>query len=409
MLFVPSHVGVGLGLASPTPLARVSKQEASELDRKPTTPGEVSSAKLTGKLEEGTLSGLLQMLSAKRRSGKLSLATRDAHGLVVLQDGNIIYAASNSAREAFGNILIRHELIDDNALMRALEQQHASGQQKRLGTILVESGAISQEDLENVLREQTVGIIRELLGWHEGYFTFEPLTIAGRELGVDARDLVMDEGLDAELLSHSSAKVVAPVRGPARTEMPPGLTVSVQTEVAATTTLTTLKEVMTELRAPTFGGEITVWLLRHAASIMKRCVLFSYSRDFIRGMGQVGIDLEGGGAGEISNVRLPANETSVFTRVVETRQSYQGELPKGPWNEYLALQLGGMAPPEVVVVPMIVNGNVVALLYGDNLPAGNPIGPIDAIELLMLEAGLAMEKTTLEIRLRTLQERLGGA
>ena len=58
---------------------------------------------------------------------------------------------------------------------------------------------------------------------------------------------------------------------------------------------------------------------------------------------------------------------------------------------------------------MIVNGNVVALLYGDNLPAGSPIGPIDALELLMLEAGLAMEKTTLEIRLRTLQERLGGA
>ena len=95
--------------------------------------------------------------------------------------------------------------------------------------------------------------------------------------------------------------------------------------------------------------------------------------------------------------------------MVETRESYQGELPGGPWNEYLAIQLGGMMPPEVVIVPMIVNGNVVALLYGDNLPAGNPIGPIDAIELLMLEAGLAMEKTTLEIRLRTLQERLGGA
>jgi hypothetical protein len=397
------------GPAGPALLARVSTQEASELDRKPTTPGEVSSAKLTGKLEEGTLAGLLQMLSAKRRSGKLSLATRDAHGLVVLQDGNIIYAASNSAREAFGNILIRHELIDDGALMKALEQQHASGQQKRLGTILVEAGAISQEDLENVLREQTVGIMRELLGWHEGYFTFEPLTIAVRELGVDAQDLVMDEGLDAELLSHSSAKAVAPVRGPARTEIPPGSTTAVQGEGVPSTTLTTLKEVMAELRAPTFGGEITVWLLRHAAGIMKRCVFFSYSRDWIRGMGQVGLEPEGGGAGEISNVRVPANETSVFTRVVETRESYQGALPRGPWNEYLAIQLGGMTPPEVVIVPMIVNGNVVALLYGDNLPAGNPIGPIDAIELLMLEAGLAMEKTTLEIRLRTLQERLGGA
>lgn len=380
------------------------------MDTKHVPPGGGASTKLAGKLEEGTLPGLLQMLSMKRRSGKLTLATRDAHGLVLLQDGNIIYAASNSAREAFGNILIRHGLIDDGTLMKALEQQHVSGQEKRLGTILVEMGAISQEDLENVLREQTVGIVRELLGWHEGFFTFEPLTIAGRELGVDAKDLVMDEGLDAELLSHSSAKETAPVRGPARMETPQGSAIAVQGEAVPAATLTTLKEVMAELRAPTFGGEITVWLLRHASGIVKRCVLFSYSRDWIRGMGQVGLDPEGGGgAEEISNVRIPADEPSVFTRVVETRESYQGALPKGPWNEYLAIQLGGLSPPEVAVIPMIVNGNVVALLYGDNLPAGKPIGPIDALELMMLEAGLAMEKTTLEIRLRTLQERLGGA
>ena len=380
------------------------------MDTKPTPPGGGASTKLAGKLEEGTLPGLLQMLSMKRRSGKLTLATRDAHGLVLLQDGNIIYAASNSAREAFGNILIRHRLIDDGTLMKALEQQHVSGQEKRLGTILVEMGAISQEDLENVLREQTVGIVRELLGWHEGFFTFEPLTIAGRELGVDAKDLVMDEGLDAELLSHSSAKETAPVRGPARMETPQGSAIAVQGEAVPGATLTTLKEVMAELRAPTFGGEITVWLLRHASGIVKRRVLFSYSRDWIRGMGQVGLDPEGGGgAEEISNVRIPADEPSVFTRVVETGESYKGELPRGPWNEYLAIQLGGLFPPEVLVIPMIVNGNVVALLYGDNLPAGKPIGPIDALELMMLEAGLAMEKTTLEMRLRTLQERLGGA
>jgi hypothetical protein len=373
-------------------------------------PGDGTSTKLAGKLEEGTLSGLLQMLSIKRRSGKLSLTTRDAHGLVLLQDGNIIYAASNSAREAFGNILIRHGLVDDGTLMKALEQQHASGREKRLGTILVEIGAISQEDLENVLREQTVGIIRELLGWHDGFFTFEPLTISGHELGVDAKDLVMDEGLDAELLSHSTVKQTARVRGPAPTKQPQEAADSVESEAVPVMTLTSLKEVMTELRAPTFGGEITVWLLRHAAEIVKRCVLFSYSRDWIRGMGQVGLEPQGGsGPEEISNVRIPANEPSVFTSIVETRQSYKGELGKGPWNEYLAIQLGGLVPPEVVVVPMIVNGNVVALLYGDNLASGGPIGPIDALELLMLEAGLAMEKTSLEIRLRTLQERLGGA
>jgi hypothetical protein len=75
------------------------------------------------------------------------------------------------------------------------------------------------------------------------------------------------------------------------------------------------------------------------------------------------------------------------------------------WDDLLIQRLGGEAPFEVVVVPMLVNNQVVGLLYGDNPVAAGPIGSVDGLELLMLEAGLAMEKTALEIRLRSLQER----
>jgi hypothetical protein len=90
------------------------------------------------------------------------------------------------------------------------------------------------------------------------------------------------------------------------------------------------------------------------------------------------------------------------------KTSYVGPLSEEAWDRYLVEQLGGVAPSEVAIVPMVVNGKAVALLYGDNLPDGGRIGPIDGLELLMLEAGLAMEKTALEVRLRTLQERLGA-
>jgi hypothetical protein len=377
------------------------------LTPKPTTPGTTGSTRLAGKLQEVELPALLQMLAIKHRSGKITLTTRDGHGLLLIQDGNIIYAASNSAREAFGNILIRHGLIDDATLIQALERQHAGTQEKRLGTMLVEMGAISREVLENVLREQTAGIVQELLAWREGFFTFEPLVVQGDEVGVDARELVMKEGLDAELMAKSTPKAVAPAqKGKARQPAAKGVSGSEETVPAAM--LTSLKQVMTELRSPSFGGEITVWLLRHAAEIVRRCVFFSYSREWIRAIGQVGIDPEGEAGGlEISRICIPANEPSIFSYVVETRESYKGEPPKNTWDEYLAIELGGLTPAEIVVVPMVVSGGVVALLYGDNLPDSRPIGPIDALELLMLQAGLAMEKTTLEIRLRTLQQRLG--
>jgi hypothetical protein len=379
------------------------------VSRQTTTPGTPHNTRLAGKLEEVTLAGLLQMLAAKHKSGKLTLRSSDAHGLVLLHEGNIIYAASNSAREALGNILIRRRLVDGATLIRALEQQHLTEEEKRLGAILVEMGAISEEILESVVREQTTAILQELLSWGEGFFDFEPLAVPGAEIGVDAGDLVMDQGVSPEDVvkdAGAAGERAASARASAVLERMESAADGAGTGAV---TLASFKELIAELRAPSFGGEITTWLLRHASSIVRRCVLFSYSRDLIRAMGQFGIAPEGEGEEEISMIRIPATEPSIFAEVAESRESYKGELARTTWNEYVAIELGGLIPREVVVVPMVVNGNVVALLYGDNLPGGNPIGPIDALELLMLQAGLAMEKTTLEIRLRTLQERLGSS
>jgi hypothetical protein len=49
---------------------------------------------------------------------------------------------------------------------------------------------------------------------------------------------------------------------------------------------------------------------------------------------------------------------------------------------------------------MVVDDRVAMLLYGDNAGSDQPIGPVDALELLMAESGLAMEKLALEARLK---------
>ena len=69
--------------------------------------------RLAGKLEDVTLPGLLQMLAVRRRTGKLTVTSRDALGVVVLRDGFIIYAATNSAREMLGNLLVCNRLVDE--------------------------------------------------------------------------------------------------------------------------------------------------------------------------------------------------------------------------------------------------------------------------------------------------------
>ncbi len=367
---------------------------------------------VTGRLEDFPLAALLHTLSLQTITGKLTLKSAAGDGLVVVRNGSIIYAASNSARETLGNILVCRGLLDENTLLRALEMQHELADEKRLGAILVDLGAISQATLEEVLRQQTGGVVSELLRWEEGFFRFEPLEIVeGGEVRVDVSDLVMESGLDVKALTEPILQALGggepnPKAGERKgrggrsaTEKPePGGGVA------------SLKSVLAELRSPAFTGEFTLWILRYAAGIVRRCVFFSYSREGgIRGMAQIGLEDEASGSGEgVGLIQIPADEPSIFSGVVESRESYKGEMPRGTWNEYLAIQLGGMHPPEVVVAPMVVNGSVVGLLYGDNLPSSDPIGPTDGIEVLLMEAGLAMEKTTLEIRLKTLQSRLGA-
>jgi hypothetical protein len=71
-------------------------------------------------------------------------------------------------------------------------------------------------------------------------------------------------------------------------------------------------------------------------------------------------------------------------------------------------RLGGQPPREVVVIPMIVGGAVSILFYGDDLPDHRTIGPLDALEFMIAEAGVAMERALVEGRERSLLEKRQG-
>ncbi len=361
--------------------------------------------RLAGRIEDVTLPGLLQMLAAKARTGKLTLTSREENGLLVLREGRIIYAASNAAREALGNILVCQGVIDEATLSRALDLQHTSPEERRLGAILVEIGALAAGELERVIREQTTEIVREMCGWGHGFFAFEPLAIPEQgEVSVDARDLVLEGGLAAGEVARESLAAMNFETQPVRYSRD---RTSAGGGADGARGLASLKAIMAELRSPSFGGEITLWLLRHAAGFVHRCVLFSVTKDGVRGMAQIGLGPDAGGLVErLRGLKIPDGEPSVFQGVIAQRAAFHGALPHGPWNDRIAVELGGGFPAEVVVVPMVVSGSVIAVLYGDNLPSGEPIGSIEGLEVLMMEAGLAMEKTALEVRLRALQQRV---
>jgi hypothetical protein len=103
---------------------------------------------------------------------------------------------------------------------------------------------------------------------------------------------------------------------------------------------------------------------------------------------------------------VPRDQPSVFLEVAEMMHTYRGPLKPCRWNDELARRLGGPRPREAVAIPIVVDGMMAAVFYGDNVPKQDAIGSVKGIELLMIEAGLAMERRLLQAKLRRVEEQL---
>jgi hypothetical protein len=343
---------------------------------------------LAGRLEEIELAELLHFLALNNRTGKVALSRRDAHGLVVVRLGRIVYAASSSIRETFGNILVCRGLVKPDALAQALERQHAAADGRRLGAILVESGAISEAQLEDALKQQTGLVVQELCRWRSGYFKFEVTPVASSgDIGVDAEELVVTGGVatDQVLLEAMTRMDEA--------EQPP--------EAASTP-----RAIASAAIAPALRGEVTLGLLRRAEPLVSRGLLLVLRGDEAHGAGQVGL---GGPDPEdlARRVRVPLGEPSVVAEAVNRRESWRGPMPSGPANDRLLALLGEARPGAALVVPMLLREGAGLVFYGDDAGSSKTLGPLDELEWALLEAGLAMEKDLLEQRLADFERARG--
>lgn len=172
--------------------------------------------------------------------------------------------------------------------------------------------------------------------------------------------------------------------------------------------LSLLKGMLQELNNPTLGGGVILLVLRFASEIMNRAVVFLVRDDAIVGLGQFGLEQCVADADrKVRRMKLPLDQPSVLTRALEAKSAVRLPFSDSEWDRYLQEQLGGERPEEAFIGPIFSEGRVVALLYGDNLPAQQGVGDTEALEIFLSQAGLAMEKALLERRLQ-LQGRNGS-
>lgn len=161
-----------------------------------------------------------------------------------------------------------------------------------------------------------------------------------------------------------------------------------------------LKGMLQELASPLLGGGIILLTLRFASELMNRAIIFDVRDDSLIGLGQFGLDSTTEHADEmVRKMRLQLYSDSVFSQVLERKVAMRTSLGDGATDRQLAAQLGGEPGIEVFLGPLVSEGKVVAVLYGDNIPEKRPIGDVEAFEVFLSQAGMAMEKVILERRL----------
>ena len=127
---------------------------------------------IKGSLKEASLPDVIQLLFLGRRTGCLALADRHNFGTIYFEEGHIVYAAIVNRRDRLGDILVKSGRITQDTLQQAITRQEGDREHK-LGEILVEIGALKREELENYIRLQIEEAVYYLFTWTSGTFNFE--------------------------------------------------------------------------------------------------------------------------------------------------------------------------------------------------------------------------------------------
>lgn len=137
--------------------------------------------------------------------------------------------------------------------------------------------------------------------------------------------------------------------------------------------------------------------MHFAADVVGRGVLLSMEKDGITGHDQFGVS-DGAESGDqvVRHIKIPLGEPSIFTSIASRRTMYRGKMDPGKWHDYFLERLGGTKPHDVVLIPIIITGKVVAIFYGDDAGTDKPLGDVKPLEAFVGQTFSAIETSLLE-------------
>ncbi len=127
---------------------------------------------LKGNLRDFNTAQLLNLIHLARKTGTLTVESRNGTARLCFKDGKLIFAALDRQDGRLADVLIRAGKLQPEQL-KAFDLSRLQDD-KVLGLKLIEAGYVTQQDILNSLRAQMLDVVYRLFSWNEGAFRFEP-------------------------------------------------------------------------------------------------------------------------------------------------------------------------------------------------------------------------------------------
>jgi hypothetical protein len=158
--------------------------------------GENTQEVLAGDISVISIAEILQLLHLQRQTGGLVVANKKSEITLFVREGNIDLASSRGVRDEFlfGRYLVESGAISREDLDGVLIKR--AGTTRLLGEMLTELGLVTDEDITRALERQTSELVYEVVRWKTGRFSFTvgPPTMEATtaKLGLSTSALVME-------------------------------------------------------------------------------------------------------------------------------------------------------------------------------------------------------------------------
>jgi len=126
---------------------------------------------LKGNIESFFLASIFQLLHNDMKTGSFRVFNGPNEIKIIIKEGTIVYATSSKRETRLGTLLLNKGVLS----LEQLEKCLAIGRERKqaLGKVLVEQGYVRLEQLQEFIHNQVEGILTNLFSWEKGKFVYE--------------------------------------------------------------------------------------------------------------------------------------------------------------------------------------------------------------------------------------------